>query len=257
MLLAILLLAAGPTGPAIPADVRFEACMDTALTDTGLGIAEADRWIAADGGFIARACKGFALSEASRFAEAQAVFAEASRLAEDAGDRRAGRYAAQAGNAALVAGDAAAALALFERAATLSAKEPAPARGAILLDRARALVALGREAEARALFPAILDLAPADPLAWLLSATLARRMGDFDLARAHAAEAGSRATADPAIALELGNIAYAGGDEANARTLWQRTIDLAPASDAAATASAHLARLGVPDAGTPSVAATR
>ncbi len=89
-------------------------------------------------------------------------------------------------------------------------------------------------------------LASADPLAWLLSATLARRMDDLPLARAHIEEAAKRARSDAPIALEQGIIYALGGDrDAAARAAFQRARELAaPESDIAKQAADYLAQLG-------------
>src|SRR3546814_5476597 len=61
-------------------------------------------------------------------------------------------------------------------------------KGEIYLDRARALVAMDKLAEARPDIDKALSEVPKDPLAWLLSATLARRMDNLPVAQEHIAD---------------------------------------------------------------------
>lgn len=72
-------------------------------------------------------------------------------------------------------------------------------RGEAHLDRARALVATGDTKGARDDLDAATRDAAADPLAWLLSATLARRMNDLPRARADIAEALKRSADDAQV----------------------------------------------------------
>ena len=87
--------------------------------------------------------------------------------------------------------------------------------------------------------------APADPLAWLLSATLARRGGDLVRAAADIAEALKRSPDDASVQFEAGNIAAAAGDEANARSAWERVIALSPGSPLAGSARKALEQFGL------------
>ena len=82
------------------------------------------------------------------------------------------------------------------------------ALGEAHLDRARALVAAGDAGGARADLDRALADAPADPLAWLLSATLARRMRRPRRAHGPISPRRSSSSADDAsVQLEAGNIA--------------------------------------------------
>src|SRR6185503_17901638 len=125
---------------------------------------------------------------------------------------------AMAGNAALANNDTAIALTELDKAGADAAlagdKELA---GSIGADKARALVALGRNEEAtKALAEARSD-APRDAQAWLLSATLSRRMGDLATAKAQIMTAAALDPSDPAVGLEAGVIEELSGDEATAR----------------------------------------
>jgi Flp pilus assembly protein TadD len=84
---------------------------------------------------------------------------------------------------------------------------------------------------------------PADPLGWLLSATLARKMNDLPRAQLDIEEAAKRAPDDASVALEAGNIAVLSGREDAARTAWQAAVKLAPESMSGKAATESLARL--------------
>ena len=131
-------------------------------------------------------------------------------------------------------------------------------RGEALLDRARALVAAGQMAGARTDLDAALAEAPDDPLAWLLSATLARRMNDLPRARTDIAEALKRSGDDASVQLEAGNIAALSGDAEGAKRAWTLVPKLAPASPMAASARQALSQFDTPDpAATPAPAPAR
>lgn len=225
------------------ARTRLEECLDLATDDPVAGEAAAAKWRAEGGGFLARQCLGMAYSNQGKWAAAGTAFEEAAREAETVRDSHAANYWSQAGNAWLAAGDA-------DRART--ALDAAIASGSLLglalgethLDRARARVAGGDTSGARADLDRALAHAGDDPLAWLLSATLARRMGELPRAGKDIAEALRRAPDDASVQLEAGNIAALGRDEARARAAWARAIEVAPGSPQAEAARAALAQFG-------------
>lgn len=229
---------------AVPPDMqkKFDACLSTALDDPDKGIAAANEWRIAGGRYYARQCLGFAYAKAARWAPAATAFEQAANDAEVAGDPASGRIWAQAGNAALAGGDAAKARAYLNSAIARGLPDGL-ARGEAYLDRARALVALNLPVPARADLDDALAQAPQDPLAWLLSATLARRMDDLPLAQKHIAQAVKLSPDDASVALEEGNIAILSGQEDAARTAWQRAVKIAPDSDAGKAAADDLSRL--------------
>jgi tetratricopeptide (TPR) repeat protein len=161
---------------------------------------------------------------------------------EDKGDARAARFWAQAGNAALAADTPDAALAALDKALAAQTLESAE-RADSEVDRARALVALNRPADAEAALTTARKLSPENGTAWLLSATLARRMNKLSDALSYIQTTAALLPRDAAVALEAGNIAIAAGDEAAARKQWEQSIAIAPNSRQAATAKAQLAAL--------------
>lgn len=237
----------GPPASAAPmsTETRFDACVDLATSDPVVGERAATAWRVGGGGFFARQCLGIAYANQKRWAPAADEFTAAAQEAEAAHDDRAAQYWAQAGNAWLAAGDALksrAALDAALAAGTLTGLQ----RGEAQFDRARALVAAGDLESARADIDRAIELAPADPLIWLASATLARRMDDLPRARKDIAEAFARSADDASVNLEIGNIAALSGDEIGARSAWNDAIRLAPASDTAARARAALKQFETP-----------
>lgn len=249
-------LQSGPSTPVFNApladEARFDSCMDMATDDPASGIMAANEWLIAGGGYFARHCLGFAYAKDGRWSAAADAFVAAARDAELAHDKRAANLWTQAGNAALASGDSAKALTYFD-AALAQGMADGLMLGELHLDRARALVVAGRADEAEIALAEAHRLAPEDPLAWLLSATLARRLGKLDRAQADIDIAARLAPRDPEVALEAGNIAASAGQYDIARRNWTQAIDIRPEGPVAKTARGHLSELdktGV-EAGTP------
>jgi len=214
---------------------RYTQCMDLATGDPVKGQADAIQWRTEGGGVLARQCLGVAYANQGKWAAAAGTFEDAAREAETGKDPRAPQYWASAGNAWIAAKEPAKARAAIDAAlatGTLAGLDLGEAH----LDRARAMVALGDSEAARSDLDKALTYADKDPLAWLLSATLARRAGDLPRAANDITEALHRSGDDPSVQLEAGNIAAASGNEADARTAWNRVIELAPGTALAGAA---------------------
>ncbi|MCE7794978.1 hypothetical protein LWE61_00250 [Sphingobium sufflavum] len=241
----------GIVTPAI--DPALEECADLARRDSGAAITRAHQWIARSDGPAARQCLGFAQAQAGHWTEAVAAFRDGARLAgRDAA--AAARLWAQAGNAALAGQDTGGALTALDAALAGTALPDGIERGEAYLDRARARVAVKDEAGARADLDNAIRLAPQDPLIWLLSATLARRMNDLPLAKRHIAEAASRAGDDAAVALEQGVIAALDQDDLAARAAFHRAKTLGAGTPVAEAATGYLTQLGdAPVTATPAM----
>ncbi len=225
-----------------PAEQRFNRCLDLALDNPQNGVSDANQWLIEGGGFLARHCLGFAYAEQLNWSAATQAFVAAAQEAEVAQDKRIAKFWAQAGNAALAGGEAQKALE-YLNSALVQGTLKGLAKGLVHLDRARAHVALEDYPAAKAEFAMVHELAPEDPLGWLLSATLARRMGNLVLAKNDIAEADKRAPGDPAIALEAGNIAYEAGDTVNAKANWEKAIEISAESRSAKIARKYLGQL--------------
>lgn len=240
----ILLLLAAEAATPSPSEARFAACVALTENDPAKALEEAGSWQVAGGGVLARQCAGLAYASQKRWLPAATAFEQAAREAELKEDGRAARLWVQAGNAALAGGSMAQARSSFD-SALASGTLTGPEAGEAHLDRARALVALKQNAAARTDLDAAVKLVPADPLAWLLSATLARRTGDLARARTDIAEAARLAPDEASVALEAGNIAVLSGANDAARTAWQAAVKAAPDSSAGKSAAAALKQLDV------------
>jgi len=234
---------------------RLSACLTSADAKPDDGLAAAIKWSSENGGAYAAQCKGYSLGKAGRFAEAAGAF-ESGAVMTGLDVSAQARLWSQAGNAALVAGDTTRALADLDRAL----EKPLPAvlsTGEIHLDRARARVAANDLKGARTDMDTAVQLAAADPLAWLLSATLARRMDDLPMARAHIEQAAKLSRNDASIALEQGIIYALSGDrDPAAKAAFQRAQQVAAKdSDIPAKATAYLAQLATAAPAQPAPAA--
>jgi tetratricopeptide (TPR) repeat protein len=221
---------------------KFDACIDAAVEDPEAGIKAAEAWRMAGGGYLSRQCLGFAFAQQERWLPALTAFEQAANEADIAGDPASAQLWAQAGNAALAGGEPARAQRLFD-AALARGLPDGMEKGEVYLDRARALVAMGEPAGARMDIDKALAQVPQDPLAWLLSATLARRMDNLPLAQAHIAKAVELASDDASVALEEGNIAILTGADERAKSAWERAVKLTPDSPAGKAAAESLTRL--------------
>ncbi len=233
-MIALLILAAEPT--------RFEACALLADSDPARAIDEASTWRIAGGGVLARQCEGLAYVAQKRWLSAAAAFESAVREADVNADGRAAFLWVQAGNAALAGNESAKAAAYFD-GALARGQLTGEALGEVHLDRARARAAQGNLKGARADLDIVAKHVPADPLGWLLSATLARKMNDLPRAQTDIEQAATRSPDDASVALEAGNIAVLSGRDDAARTAWEAAIKLAPDSPSAKAATESLARL--------------
>jgi tetratricopeptide (TPR) repeat protein len=194
---------------------------------------------------LANHCLGTAASELGLWEDARSAFLAAHDETPAEEPRARARFAALAGNAALAGGDAAGALALLVQAeADARAAGSTPLEAIAAIDRARALVSLGRGEEGLAALDTATTLAPANAEGWLLKATLLRRLERLDEAQVAIEAAAKLAPANPEIGLEAGVIAVLAGRDEAARASWQSVIDLQPESLAATTAKGYLAQLG-------------
>lgn len=234
---------AAPT-PA-PPPAKLAACLESVPGSPANAVESATRWLAqATDAERAHAghCLGVAQAQSGDWNAATASFAAARDNVPAVNATYRARLGALGGNAALAAGDAAKALALLDAARGEAAKSGALA-GGIAIDRARALVALDRPAEAGLALGEARAANPGDPQAWLFSATLARQQGNLVSAQAQIEKAATLAPRDPAVGLEAGVIAALGGNDAAARLSFKSVIALAPESEQAAQAKTYLEQL--------------
>lgn len=236
MIPVLLLAASEPAKAAGIEEQRFIDCAALVESDAEAAIRSAETWRLSGGELNARLCLGLAYAQLKRWPAAQLAFELAAKEAERNRDGRSAGFWVQSGNAALAGG-----LFLQARNALDSALSSGLLKGAdegeAHLDRARASAALGDFPLARTDIDAALKLIPADPLAWLLSATLARREGNLARAAADIEEAAKRSPDDAAVALEAGNIAILNGAPEAAKRAWQAAVKNAPESPAGKAAA--------------------
>lgn len=226
---------------------RYAECLSLSRSDPIAAQAMAQTWLASsEGGAAARAghCLGMALVELDYFADGAQAFADARALVPASAAQFRAMLGALEGNAALAGGDAERALRAFDGALVdaLAALD-AQLMGETHIDRARALVALGRNQEAADALANAREITPGNATAWLLSATLSRRLGKLPAAQQQIERAAMLAPRDPAIGLEAGVIAAQSGRFDVARRSFQSVVDVAPESAQAATAQTYLRQL--------------
>ena len=229
----------------LAATASAQSCADEIKANPVQAVEKANAWHSAGGGALARQCAALAYAAQDRWTEAAEAFEQAAREAEKAKEAAAANLWVQAGNARLAAGEPRPAIAALD-AALVTGMLTGLAKGEARVDRARANVAAGDLAAARTDLDEALKLVPKDPLAWLLSASLARRMGQQERAQVDIAEAAKLSPDDASVALEAGRIALAAGAPAAARVAWEGAIKNQPGSEAARAAQAELDRLAKP-----------
>ncbi|VWX53767.1 hypothetical protein [Novosphingobium sp. 9U] len=237
---------AASSGPVLPY-ARTEGCIGEMEASPAAGALAAQKALdRATGQERVRAglCLGVALGTLGRWSEAQNAFLRARDAASPTDNASRARLGAMAGNAALAGGSASTAVPLLDAAeAQAKSANDADLISSIALDRARAYVALGRQAPAEAALAEARNAAPGNAQAWLLSATLSRRENKLAEAQAQIERAAQITPQDPEIGLEAGVIAVLSGRDAAARKSWQSVLATAPESDAAKTAKGYLAQL--------------
>jgi tetratricopeptide (TPR) repeat protein len=242
MILLALLLQAAPAPSSTP---PAPDCAALLKEDPAKALDVANGRILQGGGVSAKQCAALAFAAMGKWPAAAVAFEQAAREAEhDKLDISADLWV-QAGNAHLAAGEAQQAVGALD-AALLSGSLSGMASGEAHLDRARAQVALGKLDQARIDMNDALKLVPQDPLAWLLSASLARRMGELDRAGKDIGEAARLSPDDASVALEAGRIALASGATEAAHVAFEGAIKVQQGSEAAKAAQAELDRLKAP-----------
>jgi predicted Zn-dependent protease len=239
LLFAAPALAEAPLDPALDRQ-RYDGCVRALDSAPAKSLEFAQGWQARGGGLPARHCEALALLRLDRPADAARALEAGAEAARAAKAPQLADFEGQAGNAWFLAADLPRAEAAFTRAIA-AAGEFAPQRAAGLhIDRARVRAEAANLSGARADLDQALLLHRDDPVAWMLSAALARRQGDLGRASIEIARASTLAPADPDIMFEQGNIAAANGDLAAAMRVWEMVTRAAPGSPAAELAKKAL-----------------
>ena len=159
--------AAVPAPQRTVAEDRLSVCLRHARTDPTSAIVEASAWSSEASGTDAsypQQCLGLAYTMLLRWDAAERAFLAARDGAAADDHARRAQLATMAGNAALAGARAVDALIALELAAAdAEASTDAALRGMVEVDRARALVLQGREAEAEATLAAARTLDPQSP----------------------------------------------------------------------------------------------
>ncbi len=234
--------------PASPGQAKLADCVNLARSDAEAARDYAQNWreTAANRLELAQSahCLGIAFVREGEFAEAQRAFDLATDEAPRTAPAYQSRLAAMSGNAAMAQGQPAIADIAFDRAVTYATQAgDGPLLASVLIDRARALVALERNDKAAATLEKARGTDPANARAWLLSATLSRRLERLGEAREQIAQAAILAPQDPAVGLEAGVIAALSGREQEARRSFESVLLVAPGSDEAKRARGYLEQL--------------
>lgn len=209
----------------------YERCLGMLRTDPEGARHFANGWEAAGGGDAARHCAALsmlALGETELGAER---LEDLGRRSEAGAAARAAMFA-EAGHAWTLAGEPDRAFAAATMALTLAPDDPA-----LLLDRALALGATGRYAEAVEDLDRAVELEPSRAEAWALRGAAKRQLGRTDEAERDVARALSLAPGNAEALLERAALRRTKGDVRGARADWERVARSAPDS-----ASADLAR---------------
>jgi len=221
---------------------RYRACADLVRANPERATEAASAWRVEGGGIYARQCLGLAYVALERWGPAATVYEQAAADAAASNDPRRADFLVQAGNAWVAAAEPTRAVLAFDSALGTSNLTDA-LRGEVHLDRARAMVALNNQAAARQDIDRAIALVAADPMAWYLSAELARRENNLERASTDIQRALGLAADNPDIALLAGTIAGQRGDMVRAEALYRRVATEAPSTDAGRAASASLATL--------------
>src|SRR5688500_1349016 len=242
------LLVAQAAAAMVPLEqARLDLCLDKARADPATAMAEASTWLGevdAPESSYPQQCLGYAYTLLLRWDAAESAFLAAREAELEINRFRRAQLAAMAGNAALADNRADAALSALALAATDAAVSGnAGLRAIIETDRARAMVMQGKEGEAEAVLAAARSFDAQNAFAWLLSATLARRLGKLDEAQGFIETASALSPDYPEVGLEAGVIAMLQGREDAAKASWESVIAIEPGSEAAATARGYLVQL--------------
>ena len=192
-------------------------------------------------------CLGLAMVKLGRMNEARQAFELASAEAPKDNLGYAARLSAMAGNAAVAEGDIEAALPLLDRAGGMAlAAEDGTLAAGLRVDLARLLVRADREEDAAAALAEAREADNTNAEAWLLSATLSRRLERLGEAQSQIERAALLAPQNPQVGLEAGVIAAMSGREADAIASFSSVLEVAPDSVEAQRAQGYLDQLRKP-----------
>jgi tetratricopeptide (TPR) repeat protein len=234
---------AQPSQAAIEAqEATYNHCMDLAKTDPGAARDMAAKWAAQGGAHPADHCYAVALIGLHQYqSAADRLDKLAQAMLTTAPDSLRAEVLDQAGQAWLLAGDAARSYNDTSAALALTPNDPD-----ILIDRAEAAGEAGWFDKAVADLDAVLKADPHRVDALIYRATAYRALNQLGPALADADAAVRLAPNSAQAVLERGNIRRLKGDLDGARQDWHAAMTLAPGSAAALAAKTNLAHLDTP-----------
>lgn len=211
-----------------------DRCFGLLRTDPEAARFFADGWEAAGGGDDARHCAALALLALNETADGADRLEDLARRSGADPATRAALFA-EAGNAWMLADDADRAYGAATVALTLAPDDPA-----LAVDRAAALAAMRRYAEALEDLDRAVVLDPSHSDSWALRATAQRQLGRIEAAEGDVAKALALAPDDADALLERAALRRAKGDVRGARADWERVARVAPDSETADLARRNL-----------------
>ena len=226
-----------PIPPRIAEGAEYDKCLSMLNSDPSGAQAFADAWDATGGGEGATHCLALAeiaLGEPEKGAERMDKLATASKAAAAA---RASIYG-QAGQAWLMAGDPGRAYGSATLALAMTPDDPD-----LLIDRSIAAASLERYQDAIDDLTHALDLDPRRQDALVFRAAAWRHLGQLDLAQDDIDRVFAQDDENPEALLERGILRQRRGDQAGARSDWERAVALAPDSATGDLAQQNLALL--------------
>jgi tetratricopeptide (TPR) repeat protein len=266
LLALILLTPAAPVRAQTEAldEQRYNACLAQVQENAETGFERARDWRIQGGGIPARHCAALALVNLQKFATAaQMLESIAQDMGADAAMALRVDVLAQAGQAWLMQGDVARAIAVQTAALRLR-----PDDVELLIDRSIGYGGSGRFWEAIDDLNRIIELQPRRVDAFVFRASAYRLVEAPELALDDVAEALRLQPGNPDALLERGLLRRLTGDDAGARQDWLQVVRMGPVAGAALDAArGHLEKLDVkveaplparpPPAGAPAAAKAR
>jgi tetratricopeptide (TPR) repeat protein len=222
----------------LPGRDRYDRCLELVQRNAESAYETANVWYAGGGGAAALHCQALALVSLRRYGEAAQKLDDAAHNATAGNASVRAALLDQAGNAWMLAGQSAKAVASLTAALVNS-----PNDADLLADRARAK-ALARDwPGAAADLSSVIAADPNRADALVLRASALHAEGHKADARADIERALSIYPGYPEALVERGSLKLENGDTAGARADWQQVLSEAPNSDAGAAARARLGSL--------------
>lgn len=222
-----------------PPAQRYQACLLEVEKSPKDAFEDAIQWGREGGGGPAEHCAASALMALELYTVAAKRLESLAQSVKEGREFKA-RILAQAGQAWLLANNAARAEAVATTALQFMPKAPA-----LLINRARARADRGDYAGARADLDIALEGAPGHPDALAFRAAASRFLDEKAAARIDTDAALARDPTHPEALLERGILKRLAGDKSGARADWIKLLEVAPKTSAAVAARVNLEKMDV------------